>query len=148
MSIKIEILVELWLFIIKVEIPVKLWLFIQVLNPCCKIISHCELLFSGMECMIKVIKRPHTYLILNMFKNVLATRLVRYIVLNLMRENLTFYLSECNYVLLLYFDVEFQLIKFVEWLAVDLWVFSRDTQVFSTNKTDRHDMAEMLSKWC
>jgi hypothetical protein len=46
--------------------------------------------------MIKVIKRPHKYLILNMFKNVWATRLVRYIVLNLMQENLPFYLSECS----------------------------------------------------
>jgi hypothetical protein len=51
-----------------------------------------------------------------MFKNVLATRLVRYIVLNLMRENLTFYLSECNYVLLLYFDVEFQQQGFKTWM--------------------------------
>ena len=38
--------------------------------------------------MIKVIERPHKYLILNMFKKVWATCLVRYIVLNLMQENL------------------------------------------------------------
>ena len=62
---------------------------------------------------MKVIKRSHKYLILNMFKNVWATRLVRYIVLNLMQENLPFYLSECIYALLSYFDVEFQLYKYV-----------------------------------
>ena len=37
--------------------------------------------------------------------------------------------------------------KVCQWLETGQW-FSPSTQVSSTNKTDRQDVAEILLKWC